>query len=138
MATCPVLVGQRIEDQFRLDADAIVAGARLLGDRNPLHNDREAAETSRFGSLIACGPHAAGLHACMLPSYISGLGFAVVGVDFSVHYRRPVLPDVTHTMWWVVTAAEPSGRNWQVDWNGAVEAAGAECITGTGRILVLG
>ena len=35
MDECPVRIGLRIEDEFRLDAGAIIGGARLLGDRNP-------------------------------------------------------------------------------------------------------
>ncbi len=92
---------------------------------------------SRFGSLIACGPHAAGIHACMLPSYFTGLGFGVVGVEFTVQYRRPVLPDVAYTMWWELKAVEPRGSNWRTDWIGAIEAASSPSITATGSVLVL-
>jgi len=138
MDECPVRIGLRIEDEFRLDAGAIIGGARLLGDRNPLHNDPDAAARTHFGSLIACGPHAAGLHACMLPTYVTGLGFGVVGVDFTIRYLRPVLPDVDHTMWWTVDDTEVRGRNWQVSWSGGVEANGARCIGATGLILILG
>ena len=137
MWTCPVSVGERVEDDLLLDVESIVAGAGLLRDRNPLHNDVGAASASRFGSLIACGPHAAGIHACMLPTYFSGLGLGVVGVEFTVQYRRPVLPDVAYTMWWELEAVEPRGSNWRTDWIGAIEAAGSPSITATGSVLVL-
>ncbi|MGZ6982791.1 MAG: MaoC family dehydratase, partial [Ilumatobacteraceae bacterium] len=126
------------EDTFQLDARTIIGGARLLGDRNPLHNDPDAAALTHFGSLIACGPHAAGLHACMLPTYVTSLGFGVVGVEFTIKYRRPVLPDIVHTMWWTVEEIESRGRNWQVSWTGAVDAESTECIGTTGLILILG
>lgn len=135
---CPVRPGLRIEEVIRLDPGAITRGATLLGDLNPLHNDPEIAALSRFQSLIACGPHVAGLHACMLPTYVTGLGFGVVGVDFTVSYRRPVLPDVDHTMSWTVEATEPRGRNWQVSWVGGVDSNEARCIDATGSILILG
>ena len=138
MVECPVKVGQRVEDIFQLSVETIVAGAQMLGDRNPLHHDSEVAAESRFGSLIACGPHAAGLHACMLPSFVSSLGFGVVGVEFSIQYRHPVLPEIPHTMWWTVREVESRGRNWYVTWIGAVEANRTTCITGTGEILILG
>jgi acyl dehydratase len=138
MADCPVHPGLHIEDVLQLDAGAIVGGARLLRDRNPLHNDPDAAALTHFGSLIACGPHAAGLHACMLPTYVTSLGFGVVGVEFTIRYRRPVLPDIAHTMWWTVEETEPRGRNWQVSWSGGVDAEDSECIAATGLILILG
>ncbi len=138
MSDCPVHAGHRIEDTITLDTEAIVAGARLLGDRNPLHSDPDAAAASRFGSLIACGPHVAGVHACMLPSHLTDLGVAMVGVDFTVRYERPVLPDVVHTMWWQVDTTEPRGRHWQVSWTGAVDAPTGRCIAAAGLILVLG
>ncbi len=116
MAQCPVQPGIRIEDNFLLDA----------------------AAATHFGSLIACGPHAAGLHACMLPTFVTSLGFGVVGVEFTVKYRRPVLPGAVHTMWWTVEEIESRGRNWQVRWTGAVDSDGGECIAATGLILVLG
>jgi acyl dehydratase len=134
---CPVVVGQRIEDVLQLDAPAIIAGAALLRDTNPLHSDAAVASASRFGSLIACGPHAAGLHACMLPTYVTRLGHGVVGVEFTLQYRRPILPDVPYVMWWEVSATEPRGKHWHVEWSGAVGVGDAESITGTGSILIL-
>ena len=137
MWDCPVLVGQRIEDVLQLDAPTIIAGAALLGDTNPLHSDIAFATESRFGSLIACGPHAAGLHACMLPTYVTSLGHGVVGVEFTLQYRQPILPDVPYVMWWEVAATEPRGKHWQVQWFGAVGVGDAESITGTGTVLIL-
>lgn len=137
MWDCPVEVGQRIEDVLRLDAPTIIAGAELLGDKNPLHSDVAAARASRFGSLIACGPHAAGIHACMLPTYVSSLGHGVVGVDFTLQYRQPILPDVEYVMWWEVSATEPRGQHWLATWFGAVGVGGVESITGTGSVLIL-
>lgn len=137
MWNCPVAVGQRIEDVLELDAPTIIAGAELLRDANPLHRDVAAARASRFGSLIACGPHAAGIHACMLPTYVSSLGHGVVGVDFTLQYRQPILPDVEYVMWWEVSATHARGRNWLTTWFGAVGTGDAESITGTGSVLIL-
>lgn len=137
MWECPVAVGQRIEEVLQLDAATIIAGAELLGDTNPLHRDAEVARASRFGSLIACGPHAAGRHACMLPSYVTALGHGVVGVEFTLHYRQPILPDVAYVMWWQAAAIEPRGRHWLVEWFGAVGVGEAESITATGSVLIL-
>ena len=137
MWACPVSVGQRVEAALTLDVDSIIAGAELLRDLNPLHNDLRAAEASRFGSLIACGPHAAGIHACMLPTFFTGLGFGVVGIEFTVRYLRPVLPDVDYTMWWEVASVDARGSNWRTDWIGAIATDESESISATGSVLVL-
>ena len=137
MNDCPVAVGDRIEEVLQLDTRTIIAGAELLGDRNPLHNDISVARGSRFGSLIACGPHVAGRHACMLPTYVTSLGHGVVGVEFTLQYRQPILPDVAYVMWWQVAAIEPRGRHWLAQWFGAVGVGEAESITATGSVLIL-
>ena len=138
MWACPVAVGQRIEAELALDTESIIAGAIMMRDLNPLHNDAAEASKSRFGSLIACGPHVAGIHACMLPTYFTGRRLGVVGIEFTVQYRRPVLPDAVYTMWWEVANVEVRGSNWRTDWIGAIEAAGSPSIAGTGSVLVLG
>jgi acyl dehydratase len=137
MWACPVVVGQRIEDVLQLDTSTIIAGAALMGDKNPLHNDVAVARESRFGSLIACGPHAAGLHACMLPTYVSSLGHGVVGVEFTLQYRQPIFPDTEYEMWWQVVSTEPRGRHWLAHWVGAVGVGDSESITATGSVLIL-
>ncbi len=137
MWECPVSIGQRVESDLRLNVDSIIAGAELLRDENPLHNDIAAAQSSRFGSLIACGPHAAGIHACMLPTYFTELGLGVVGIEFTVQYLRPILPDVAYAMWWDVTAVRARGSNWQTNWTGAIETPDSVSISATGSVLVL-
>ena len=137
MWSCPVALGQRVEADLTLDAGSIIAGAVLMRDRNPLHNDVIAASASRFGSLIACGPHAAGIHACMLPSYFTDLGLGVVGIEFTVRYLHPVLPDTKYSMWWELAAVEARGSNWRTDWIGAIENDATPAISATGSVLVL-
>ena len=52
MTECPVNPGLRIEDVLELDPEAIVEGARLLGDHNPLHNDPDAAMAGQLGEVL--------------------------------------------------------------------------------------
>ncbi len=99
---CPVEVGWTISRSLRLTAADIVAGALFLDDRNPLHNDEAVAAASRFGELIASGPHVAGLHASMLPTELSAFG-APLGLEFTVRYVAPVKAGNITMQWSVVS-----------------------------------
>jgi hypothetical protein len=54
-------VGERFTRRASFDADSIRKFATLCGDHNPLHHDERAAAASRFGTLIASGPHVVAL-----------------------------------------------------------------------------
>ncbi len=99
-----------ISRSLELSAEEITAGARFLGDHNPLHGDPAAAAASRFGGLIASGPHVAGLHATMIPTELTAYG-APLGLEFTVRYVAPVKPG-TITMTW--GAVKERGTNRQV------------------------
>jgi acyl dehydratase len=135
----PFHIGYAFHEAGRWTETELMIGARFLGDRNPLHNDVEAARAGRFGRLIACGPHISGLHACLLPTHCTGLGLGVVGTSFTTRYTGPVFADVDYTMAWEVVGVIPhrSGGN-LVDWIGAVSAAQSQraCIEATGQVLV--
>jgi acyl dehydratase len=103
-------LGARLEQPLLLDAAAIKAGARLVGDMNPLHHDEAVAAASRYGELIASGAHTAALLAGMLGSGFGDEGRdgrGQVGVDYSVQFRRPVRVGRPMRMEWLVTALEP-------------------------------
>lgn len=134
---CPVGVGHRIEAPLTLDEDAIVAGAAAVGDFNPLHHDRTVAARSRFGALIASGPHASGLHVSMIPTHFAARGIVSLGLEFTTRWRRPVRPDTDYLMWWEVTETVPRGDNWFVAMHGGVSADGDPAIIGRGTLLLL-
>jgi acyl dehydratase len=105
---CPVEVGWTIDRTLPLSTEDIVTGAAFLGDRNPLHTDAAVASASRFGELIASGPHIAGLHASMLPTELSAFG-APLGLEFTVRYVAPVKAGNITMTWSVVSVdAKPS------------------------------
>jgi 3-hydroxybutyryl-CoA dehydratase len=91
-----------------LTPEGIGAGARFLGDGNPLHHDPVVAAASRFGELIASGPHIAGLHASMLPTELAAYG-ASLGLEFTVRYVAPVKAGEL-TMTWGLTSVESKPR----------------------------
>lgn len=135
----PLEPGYRIVDTLTLTEDEIISGAKFLNDRNPIHNDPVLAAASRFGGVIACGPHVSGIHACMLPSHCTDLGFDVLGTVFTVRYTAPFHANVLHDLNWAVSAIAPhrSAGNF-VEWTGAVSsrATGVVCIEATGQVLV--
>jgi 3-hydroxybutyryl-CoA dehydratase len=137
--SAPLDLGYRFARTLTLSNDEIIAGARFFDDQNPIHNDLTLAATSRFGGLIACGPHVSGIHACMLPTHCTNLGYDVLGTVFTVRYTAPVHADTLHELAWTITAITPhrSGGN-LIDWTGTVTNQTTErvCIEATGQILV--
>ena len=141
MAAPPV--GARVERVLRLDAAAIKAGARAVGDMNPLHHDDAAAAASRFGELIASGAHTSALLAGML-----SLGFGdegedgrgQVGVDYHIEFRRPVRVDREMRMTWVVMAHEQRRSGTMARMEGSIVDVedGRPAVTATLNVLYFG
>jgi 3-hydroxybutyryl-CoA dehydratase len=135
----PFEIGHAISRTLVFTSEDIITGARFLQDSNPLHNDRAVAEASRFGGLIACGPHVSGIHACMLPSHCADQGLRVLGTVFSVRYTGPVLASVSYELNWTVTqvSAHRSVGHF-VGWTGTVHTESDQqvCIEATGEVLV--
>lgn len=139
MASPQLEIGYSIQKTLLLTDEEVVNGAVFLGDRNPIHNDPNAPATKRFGGLIACGPHVSGIHACMLPTHCTALGFDVLGTVFTVRYSAPFRANVSHDLSWVVSAVAPhrSGGS-LVNWSGRVacQQTAVVCIEATGQVLV--
>jgi acyl dehydratase len=62
----------------------------LTGDRNPLHNDAEAAARSRFGGIIVQGGVTTGLLNAVVAQDLPGPGSVFLHTDWS--YKAPVRP----------------------------------------------
>jgi acyl dehydratase len=62
----------------------------LTGDRNPLHNDGEAAARSRFGGIIVQGGVTTGLLNAVVAQDLPGPGSVFLHTDWS--YKAPVRP----------------------------------------------
>jgi 3-hydroxybutyryl-CoA dehydratase len=109
-----------------------------MGDANPLHNDENYARSTRLGGLIACGPHISGLHACMLPTWLSNR-CVVLGREFTTKYVLPIRAECEYRMWWQLEDITEAKRGYVVEARGAVEVAvTGECsISATGSLLLL-
>jgi acyl dehydratase len=62
----------------------------LTGDRNPLHYDREAAESSRFGGIIVQGGVTSGLLNALVAEDLPGPGSVFLHVEWD--FKAPVRP----------------------------------------------
>jgi acyl dehydratase len=133
-----VNIGDRITAEKRLDKATISEFARLCGDNNPLHHDEAYARASRFGGIIACGPHLSSLLMGMVATHFSR-DIASVGLEFGFRFRKAVPADEHLNLSWEVIAIEqkPSLGGELVSLEGKIaDGADVDFVTATGVILV--
>lgn len=131
------VVGERFSREHRFDAAQVRAFATAAGDDNPLHHDDATAAASRYGRLIVSGTQTTALLLGLTASHFSPRG-AVVGVGFSVAFKRPVYADDRVTIEWIVTAIRPkaSGKGSLIEMEGSLrDGAGELCVAATGTVL---
>lgn len=112
--------------------------ATAAGDSNPIHHDAEFAATTRYGRLIASGPHTTALLLALTAKHFSQRG-AMVGLEFWVRFQRPVYADETIRLEWLVVKVTPHARlNGDiVELRGLVQGADGKTAVGAkGRVLV--
>ena len=109
--------------------------ASLCEDFNPLHHDHEYAAATRFGGIIASGPHYLSLLLGLLASHYTEHG-PQVGIDFQVRFARPVRPGDTIELKWVVTHIEPKAQGSIVTLEGTItNQNGEKVLTSVGKIM---
>jgi 3-hydroxybutyryl-CoA dehydratase len=134
----PLRVGERCARRAAFDAASIRAFAAMCGDGNPLHHDEAAAAASRFGTLIASGPHVVALMMGLDATFLSQ-GAEALGLGFEFRFVKAVPAGAELTLEWTIAAIEPKAslRGDVVSVEGrAVDAAGTVYVTATGRNLV--
>ena len=133
-------IGESFEHTETLNEETISAFAHLIGDLNPLHHDRMAAAASRFGGIIASGPHCASILLSQVANYFSR-STSMVGLEFSLKFQAPARPgDVLRFRWEVIDVAwNEKIRGDIVSLAGSVcNSAGTELLTSQGKVLVSG
>jgi acyl dehydratase len=118
-----------------ISAEDVSTFANLVEDFNPLHHDAEYAAATRFGGIIASGPHYLSLLMGVLASHYTAHG-PQVGIDFQVRFARPVRPGDTIELKWVVTHIEPKSRGSIVTLDGSItNQHGETVLTSVGKIM---
>jgi 3-hydroxybutyryl-CoA dehydratase len=99
----------RFTSEVQLDPSSAAAFARNAGDDNPLHHDPEVAARSRFGRLIASGPHTSALLLGLTAKHFSRFG-EMLGLEFWLRFRRAVFADERITLEWLVIRVTPNAK----------------------------
>lgn len=98
-----ITLGETFGREVAFTAESIAAFAALCGDTNPLHHDPAVAAASRFGGIIACGPHTTSVLMALIAEHFSGRGPGV-GLGFTFRLRSAVRAGEVVRMHWRVTA----------------------------------
>jgi len=133
-------IGESFEHTETLNEETISAFARSIGDLNPLHHDRLAAGASRFGGIIASGPHYASILLALAATYFSR-STSMVGLEFSFKFLAPARPgDALRFRWEVIDVAwNEKLKGDIVSLAGSVcNSRGTELLTSQGKVLVSG
>jgi len=129
---------ERFSSQVTLTPAMVAEFAAAAGDSNPVHHNPEFAAKTRFGRLIASGPHTTALLLGLTAAYFSKYG-AMVGLEFWVRFQRPIFADETIRLEWLVVKVAPNARlNGDiVELRGRIRGEDGKTAVGAkGRVLV--
>ena len=134
----PVEVGYKYERTIRLTVDEIAHFAELSGDFNPLHHNEEIARASRFGGIIACGPHTSSLFMGSCATNLAP-GYLMMGMEFQVFFKAPLRPDTDYTLEWTVTEVIPKPKleGYIAKVDGRIARGEENIVTGNGAGLII-
>ena len=99
-------VGYEFSRPYIFTADNIRRFADEAGDENPFHRDAAKAAASRFGGIIASGPHMSAVLMAVCASGEAGKQDGV-GLDFSFRFLRAIPAGTSTSLAWTVTSVEP-------------------------------
>jgi acyl dehydratase len=131
-------VGETFESSVVVDEQSVREFAAASGDFNPLHHDEAVANRSRFGGLIASGPHTAALLMARTATHFSQRA-QPLGLEFTIRFRKAVHAGDTLTLRWTVTDVKPKealGGEFVTLHGEAINQAGEVVLSSTGLLLV--
>ncbi|MDB5885416.1 MAG: MaoC domain protein dehydratase [Polaromonas sp.] len=136
-ATAWAYVGEKFSKHHVFNEDQVRAFATEAGDTNPLHHDAAVAARSRYGRLIVSGTHTSALLLGLTAAHFSK-NFSVVGMSFSVEFRKAVLASAAVRIEWEVVATSMKGdAAQQVELRGGLYDEGGQlCVQATGLVKV--
>jgi 3-hydroxybutyryl-CoA dehydratase len=130
--------GERFSTEVTLTPATVAAFAREVGDDNPIHHDPAHAAATRFGRLVASGPHTTALLLALTAAHFSKCG-AMLGLEFWQRFRRPVFADETIRLEWLVVKVTPNAKlaGDVVELRGRIKGQDGQTAVGAkGRVLV--
>lgn len=132
-----VEIGEKFSKLHTFNEDQVRAFAFEAGDINPLHHDSAVAADSRYGRLIVSGTHTTALILGLTASHFSK-SHSVVGISFSVEFRKPVFADASvHIKWEVVATSKTRNNAHRVELRGGMyDENGALCVQATGAVRI--
>jgi acyl dehydratase len=137
-----IRVGEEFRVNLRYTREQIAQFARLSGDTNPLHHDRQAAERASFGEIIASGQQTASQMMGLVASYLSraddGIAREMLCLNFNFAFKLPVFAEQDIAVVWRVAEVERSSRRGGFIGHveGKASVAGRICVVGRGTVLV--
>ena len=137
-----IRAGEELRSLVRYTREQIMQFARLTGDTNPLHHDREAAERASFGEIIASGQQTASQMMGVVASHFSlrddGVPREMLCLNFNFAFRAPIFAEQDIHIIWKVSKLEASPRHGGFigHLDGQASVAGRPCVVGRGTILV--
>jgi 3-hydroxybutyryl-CoA dehydratase len=129
---------ERFFSSLTLTPAMVSAYASAVGDTNPVHHDFTFAAATRYGRPIASGTFTTALLLGLTASHYSQRT-AMVGLEFWVHFRRPIYADETIRMEWLVVKVTPNPKlkGDVVELRGRIRNQSGDTALGAkGRILV--
>jgi 3-hydroxybutyryl-CoA dehydratase len=103
--TTLIPIGYSFSSPLFLSEEDIIDGAKAVGDFNPIHSTSDNQHPLGFKTVIASGSHVTGLFSAMIPTEFSKFG-PMIGAQMTLKFLRPILPNVTYSMEWVVNKYE--------------------------------
>lgn len=137
-----IRVGETIQSQVRYSREQIAQFARLTGDFNPLHHDRQAAERASFGEIIASGQQTSSQMIGIVASHFSrrgdGVPREVLCLNFNFAFKLPIFAEQDVLMQWRVSEVLRNTRRggYIGHLEGHASVAGRACVVGRGTVLV--
>jgi acyl dehydratase len=130
--------GERFSSAVTLTPAKVAAFAHEVGDDNPIHHDPAHAAATRFGRLVASGPHTTALLLALTAAHFSKRG-AMLGLEFWQRFRRPVFADETIRLEWLVVKVTPNAKlaGDVVELRGRIRGEDGQTAVGAkGRVLL--
>jgi 3-hydroxybutyryl-CoA dehydratase len=128
----------RFSSEVTLSPDRVAEYALAAGDSNPIHFDAEFAAQTRYRRIIASGTQTTALLLGLTAAHFSK-GASMVGLEYSVKFRRPVFADETIRMEWLVIRVTRNARlgGHIVELRGRLQGQDGKTAVGAkGRVLV--